>query len=114
MHMHARSIATTPSNSLPPSDRGMETLSTVDTVSLILVSLVILSSITAAIYTCLPKLMQPLFHPKLNDKVPCDRCQYFSHNPYIKCALHPDTVLTEQAVDCRDYYSGTMTEPFEE
>ena len=105
--MHARSIATTPSNSLPPSDRGMETLSTVDTVSLILVSLVILSSIAAAIYAYVPKLMQPSFRTKLNDKVLCDRCQYFSHNPYVKCALHPDTVMTERAVDCRDYDSDS-------
>ena len=111
--MHARSIATTPSNSLPPSDRGMETLSTVDPVSLILVSLVILSSIAAAIYTCLPKLMQPSFRTKLGYKVPCYECKYFSHDPYLKCALHPDTVLTEQAVDCRDADSGSMTDPFE-
>ncbi|MCY7337011.1 MAG: hypothetical protein LH613_12495 [Chamaesiphon sp.] len=120
--MESRSIATASSNSLPPSYRGMETLSTVDTASLMLMSLVILSSlakprlwrIAAAIYACIPKVMQPSFRPKLNDKVPCDRCQYFSHNPYIKCALHPDTVLTDRAVDCRDYHSGSLAEPFEE
>jgi len=111
--MGSISIATASSNSLPPSYRGSFHPSTVDTVSLILVSLVILSSIAAAIYVCIPKVMQPLFNPKLNSKVPCARCQYFNHNPYVKCALHPGTVLTDRAVDCRDYHSGSMAEPFE-
>jgi hypothetical protein len=88
--MHITSIATTPSNSLPPSDRGRFYPSTVDTVSLILVSLVILSSLAVAIHTCIPKLMQPSFRTKLNDKVTCDRCQYFN-----------------RAVDCRDYDSDS-------
>lgn len=114
MQVKSKSIVTASSNSLPPSDRGMETLSTVDTVSLILMSFVILSSIAAAIYACIPKLMQPSFRPKLNNKVPCYECQYFSHNPYLKCALHPDTVLTDRSVDCRDYHSGSMAETFEE
>ncbi len=105
--MESRYIATTSSDALPPSYRGMGTLSTVDTVSLILMSFVIISSIAAAIYACIPKVIQPSFRPKMNDKVPCDRCQYFSHNPYVKCALHPDTVLTDRAVDCRDYHSGS-------
>ena len=107
MHMHARSIATTPPNSLPPTDRGSSHPFTVDTVSLILVSLVILSSIAAVIYACVPKLMQHSFRPKLSAKVPCDRCQYFSHNPYVKCALHPETVMTDRAIDCRDYDSDS-------
>lgn len=111
--MHPRSIETTPSNSLPPSDQGSFHPSTMDTASLILVSLITLSSIAAAIYVFIPKVMQPLFNPKLNSKFPCARCQYFSHNPYVKCALHPGTVLTDQAVDCRDYHSGSTAEPFE-
>lgn len=112
--MAARSIATAPSNSLPPSYRGLETPSTLDTVSLILGGIVIIAAVAAVIDACIPKMMQPLFSPKLNCKVPCDRCRYFNHNPYVKCALHPDTVLTEQAIDCRDYHSGSMAEPFDE
>ncbi|NJM89031.1 MAG: hypothetical protein HC847_19610 [Hydrococcus sp. RU_2_2] len=33
----------------------------------------------------------------------CEKCRFFNNNPYIKCALHPSTVLTAQAKDCTDY-----------
>jgi hypothetical protein len=36
-------------------------------------------------------------------KIPCRRCRYFSHNPYLSCAIHPSLALTEQAIDCPDY-----------
>ncbi len=106
--MYPRSIETTPSNSLPPSDQGSFHPSTMDTVSLILVSLITLSSIAAAIYAYVPKGMQSSFRTKLGYKVPCYECKYFSHSSYLKCALHPVTVLTEEAVDCRDADSGGM------
>ena len=37
------------------------------------------------------------------EPVPCRNCHFFSLNPYIKCAVHPSTVLTKQAIDCLDY-----------
>jgi hypothetical protein len=37
------------------------------------------------------------------NKVPCRNCKYFSGNHYLKCALHPSTALTEEAIDCSDY-----------
>lgn len=110
--MHTRSIETTPSNLLPPSDRGSLHPSTAYTVSLILMSLILLSSIAAGIYTFIPKVMQPSFLTKLGYEVPCYECKYFSHNPHLKCALHPDTVLTKQAVDCRDADSGSVVKLF--
>jgi hypothetical protein len=42
---------------------------------------------------------------KSRQRFPCNHCRYFSHNPYLKCSLHPTTVLTEQTIDCRDYAS---------
>jgi hypothetical protein len=36
-------------------------------------------------------------------KIPCRSCRYFSHNPYLNCAIHPSLVLTGQAIDCPDY-----------
>jgi hypothetical protein len=36
----------------------------------------------------------------------CRNCHFFSNNPYLKCALHPSIVLTEQALDCSDYRVG--------
>jgi len=109
--METKSIAIQPSNSLPPSQRGIETLPALNAAFLIIISLIILSAIlfqrgyanAASIYACIPKGRQHLFNFKPRHKVPCHRCQYFSGNPYLKCALHPVTVLTEQAVDCADY-----------
>jgi len=36
-------------------------------------------------------------------KVPCKNCRFFSNNHYLKCAVKPDIVLTQGAVDCAEY-----------
>jgi len=36
-------------------------------------------------------------------KVPCKKCQFFANNHYLKCAVKPDTVMTEKAIDCSEY-----------
>jgi len=38
-------------------------------------------------------------------QVPCRKCRFFASNPYLKCAIHPSTVLTAQARNCSDYWS---------
>ena len=30
--------------------------------------------------------------PKIAD---CDRCEFYAHNPYLVCAVHPQGVVTE-------------------
>ena len=35
--------------------------------------------------------------------VPCRNCRFFANNQYLKCAVHPSTVLTAQATNCSDY-----------
>jgi hypothetical protein len=40
---------------------------------------------------------------KILQKVPCKKCQFFANNHYLKCAVKPDTVLTEEAIDCAEY-----------
>ncbi|MBE9193511.1 hypothetical protein IQ230_24880 [Gloeocapsopsis crepidinum LEGE 06123] len=37
------------------------------------------------------------------NRVPCMHCHFFSTNPYLRCALNPVTVLTQEATDCSDY-----------
>jgi hypothetical protein len=44
---------------------------------------------------------------KYTDKVPCRNCQFFSNNSYLKCAVHPSTVLKDTAIDCSDYCPKT-------
>lgn len=34
---------------------------------------------------------------------PCRKCQFFSNNFYLKCAVHPTIVLTKEADNCPDY-----------
>jgi hypothetical protein len=101
--MEAKSIVTQPSNSLPPSQRGIETLPTLNTIFPIVISLTILSLICIPIYICIAKGLQYSFILKPGDRVVCHRCRYFNNNHFLKCALHPVTVLTEQSIDCSDY-----------
>lgn len=36
-------------------------------------------------------------------RIPCANCQFFSNNYYLKCPVHPDFALTEEAINCSDY-----------
>ncbi|QSJ14763.1 hypothetical protein JYQ62_23060 [Nostoc sp. UHCC 0702] len=36
-------------------------------------------------------------------KVPCKKCQFYSNNNYLKCAVQPSMVLTEEAKNCSEY-----------
>jgi hypothetical protein len=92
-------------SNLPPNNREIEAHSPLETVSIVLVGFVVLSAIAAAIYEHFSKRNKPSLSPKLSAKVLCHECYYFSYNHYVKCALHPDKVLTDQAIDCRDYSS---------
>jgi hypothetical protein len=102
--MEAQLIVTQPSNSLPSSQQGIATLPVMEAALIIFLDFLILSAFAALLCAFIPKRWQPSFSFKPRSKVPCHRCRYFSSgNPYLKCALHPVTVLTEQAVDCTDY-----------
>jgi hypothetical protein len=95
------------SNSLLPSQRRMDNLDTASPLAQpvswgIVVSLVILST-GGLIYACISNRKQHSFRVKLPSKVVCSRCRYFNDNHFLKCALHPVAVMTEQAVDCMDY-----------
>jgi len=36
-------------------------------------------------------------------KVPCQNCQYYSNNHYLKCAIQPSIVMTEEAKNCSEF-----------
>ncbi|MBD2213525.1 hypothetical protein H6G27_27160 [Nostoc linckia FACHB-104] len=36
-------------------------------------------------------------------KVPCKNCKYYSSNHYLKCAVNPSLVMTEEAKECAEY-----------
>ncbi|WP_013324113.1 hypothetical protein [Gloeothece verrucosa] len=33
----------------------------------------------------------------------CQRCKYFSPNPYLKCAVNPKLALTKESCDCPSF-----------
>lgn len=97
-----------PANSLLPSQSRMDNLDTashlVQPLSWgVIISLVILSIIGVLIYARSSNRKQYSFIVKLPAPVRCSDCQYFNKNHLLNCAVHPVTVMTEQAVDCKDY-----------
>lgn len=36
-------------------------------------------------------------------KVPCKNCQFYANNHYLKCAVQPSLVMTEEAKNCSEY-----------
>lgn len=42
---------------------------------------------------------------KSSSKIPCSKCRFFKNDPYLKCAVHPCKVLSEEAINCVDYWS---------
>ncbi|MEH2155950.1 hypothetical protein [Nostoc sp.] len=36
-------------------------------------------------------------------KLPCKSCRFYSNNHYLKCAVNPSIVLTEEAMSCSEY-----------
>jgi len=53
-----------------------------------------------------------LHKPGINQKaifnrstqIPCRRCRFFKDTHYLKCAVHPNTALKAEAVNCDDYH----------
>ncbi|WP_088891068.1 hypothetical protein [Leptolyngbya ohadii] len=71
---------------------------------LVPVGFVLVWSIATAAFLGLPKLMGGNRHRvKAAHKLPCYQCQYFTSNPYLRCAVRPETVLTEDALECSDF-----------
>jgi hypothetical protein len=68
-----------------------------------IVSMGIFLTIAMLIYARSPKRKQNSSKVRLPLTITCSRCRYFNDNHYLKCALHPVTVMTEEAVECKDY-----------
>ncbi|MEO1522481.1 MAG: hypothetical protein AAFU78_17115 [Cyanobacteria bacterium J06633_2] len=40
---------------------------------------------------------------KVMHTIPCANCRYFTGDYHLKCSVHPDTALSEAAINCMDY-----------
>jgi hypothetical protein len=36
-------------------------------------------------------------------RIPCRNCRFYSKNSYLKCAVHPTTAATDEAMNCSDF-----------
>ncbi len=79
------------------------------TAGLILLTIAILLTIFSRVERLAAHL--PKLKPNKNrvDRLPqvkCEGCQYFNNSLYLKCAIHPTTVMTSRSIDCQDYKSN--------
>jgi hypothetical protein len=42
-------------------------------------------------------------------RIPCRNCRFLSNSSYLKCAVHPTSALTEEAIACPDYRPRNIT-----
>jgi hypothetical protein len=48
-------------------------------------------------------LLNRIVNTKNYYRIPCFRCQFFTENQYIQCAVQPCIVLNKEAIGCPDY-----------
>lgn len=36
-------------------------------------------------------------------RIPCSECRFFTGDYHLKCTVHPDSALSEEAINCSDY-----------
>jgi hypothetical protein len=93
------------SHTFLPSDPGLRVFLVVDLAFLIMAGLGLIYIVRSSFFVDRFKPQRYAVDFKSRHRCSCYHCCYFSQNPYLKCALHPTTVLTGQAIDCRDYHS---------
>jgi RNA polymerase subunit RPABC4/transcription elongation factor Spt4 len=42
-------------------------------------------------------------------QIPCADCQFFTNSHYLKCPVHPDIALSEDAIGCIDFEPNTSS-----
>jgi hypothetical protein len=89
----------------PPNSPGLRMFLVVDVVFLMIACLGLVYVVRSSWFADRLKQRQQANGFRAQQRFSCHHCRYFGQNPYLKCALHPTTVLTEQAADCRDYVS---------
>jgi hypothetical protein len=79
----------------------------IDLALLMAISVACLSAISLTIgklsWVYRQKIRQQSFPVQPANTMPCQGCQYFCANPYLKCTVHPTTVMTEASSNCSDY-----------
>ena len=100
--MEAKLVRATDSSTKPPSG-------TMPYVPLLLapICFMIVWAIVVFTVSALCKVAQDKDRIVTNNRckqVPCRNCRFFNNNHHLKCAVHPSTALTKQAINCSDYW----------
>ena len=114
MKMETRSIVAQTSNSIAQSHQGISTDPFINTIFLNIAILATCFALIIPIYAYISKRREQKFNHQQHHKVACHRCQYFNSNHYLQCTLHPKTVMTKEAIDCKDYCPNPQAKRFEE
>lgn len=69
----------------------------------LLLSPIIFLAMIGGIFFYKLKLLKQASSLKTIPETRCQNCRFFSNNHYLKCTVHPYTVLTEEAINCPDY-----------
>ncbi len=88
-----------------PISSGLRTSSALNITILIVACVGMIYVVSRVWLAALLKRRRHGIDSKTRHQFSCYHCHYFGQNPYLQCALHPTTVLTERAVNCRDYAS---------
>jgi hypothetical protein len=91
------------SDLLNPRKQGFEVTSTLRALFIIVIIFATCSTIMNVTYDYFTKWLRHLIDFNFYG-IKCDQCQYLDCNPHLKCAIHPSTVLTQQAINCKDYH----------
>jgi hypothetical protein len=94
------------SDLLHPRKQGFEVTPTLRVLFVIIIVFATCSTIVTTIYDYLAKWLRHSIDFNFYG-IKCDRCQYLDCNPHLKCAIHPSIVLTNQAINCKDYQLST-------
>ena len=52
------------------------------------------------------KIQHQLESPRFKRHISCSKCRFFNKNPYLRCAVHPQSVNKIDAKDCPDFWPG--------
>ena len=101
--MEAKITAIQISNSLPLSQRELETSPKLDAILPIFMIFGICAAIAISTTAYIFRGWQQEQIIKSKNSIICDGCKYYNNNHYLQCALRPTTVMTEQSINCEDY-----------
>ncbi|MBE9019691.1 hypothetical protein IQ272_26880 [Chroococcidiopsidales cyanobacterium LEGE 13417] len=74
-----------------------------DAISVPIFSLIAYSSVGLFSVTIAIAARDGISYLKRMHQIPCPDCQFFTGDYQLKCALHPHTALSEEAIGCSDF-----------